>query len=164
MRSATRLFVLALGLGLLAFAVSLVLRARQSRGLAPAPDAATILSSAQLPRCPETPNCVSSQAADPLQVVEPFELDPSLDAAPRDELERLLTVARDAGGVVVERVDGFAHLEFTSPLFGFVDDIYLLLDETGERIDIRSASRVGSSDLGANRERVETLRAAFQNF
>lgn len=53
------------------------------------------------------------------------------------------------------------HLEATatSRLFGFTDDIVVRLnyEETGTRIDIRSASRVGRSDLGANAQRIRAI-------
>ena len=50
------------------------------------------------------------------------------------------------------------HAEIRSPLFGFVDDLELRIDPDRARVDVRSASRVGRSDLGANRRRVEVLR------
>jgi len=43
----------------------------------------------------------------------------------------------------------------------YVDDVELRLDENKQLIHVRSASRVGHSDLGANRKRVARIRAAF---
>jgi uncharacterized protein (DUF1499 family) len=44
---------------------------------------------------------------------------------------------------------------------GFVDDVEFFLDEGANVIHVRSASRLGQSDLGVNRKRVETIRAKF---
>jgi uncharacterized protein (DUF1499 family) len=40
----------------------------------------------------------------------------------------------------------------------FVDDVEFLFDDTNKKIHVRSASRVGYSDMGVNRKRVEELR------
>lgn len=45
---------------------------------------------------------------------------------------------------------------------GFVDDVEFYLDEKDSLIQVRSASRLGESDLGANRKRIEAIRARFQ--
>ena len=55
----------------------------------------------------------------------------------------------------------YIHAEFTSALFRFVDDVEFFLDERASVIQVRSSSRIGSSDLGVNRKRVEDIRAAF---
>jgi len=62
-------------------------------------------------------------------------------------------------GARIVTVDGpYLHAEFTSPLFRFVDDLELLWNGERQVLDVRSASRVGNSDLGVNRKRVEVLR------
>ena len=55
----------------------------------------------------------------------------------------------------------YIHAEFTSFLFRFVDDVEFLLDEGSKTIHVRSASRIGYSDLGVNRKRVEAIRTRF---
>jgi uncharacterized protein (DUF1499 family) len=55
----------------------------------------------------------------------------------------------------------YIHAEFTSFLFRFVDDVEFLLDDGSKTIHVRSASRVGYSDLGVNRRRVEAIRSRF---
>ena len=109
----------------------------------------------RLEPCPDRPNCVSSQADDAAHRVEPY-------AAP-DGAERLLdrlaaVVEAMPRARVVERSDGYLRAEFTSQVFRFVDDLELLADEVAGVVHVRSASRVGHSDLGANRRRVEELR------
>jgi uncharacterized protein (DUF1499 family) len=41
---------------------------------------------------------------------------------------------------------------------GFVDDVEFLIDDSAKVIHVRSASRLGQSDLGVNRQRIETIR------
>jgi len=55
----------------------------------------------------------------------------------------------------------YIHVEFTSFVFRFVDDAEFLLDEAVKTIHVRSASRIGYSDLGVNRKRVEMIRSRF---
>ena len=55
----------------------------------------------------------------------------------------------------------YIHTEFTSAFFRFVDDVEFLLDDGTRTIHVRSASRVGYSDFGVNRRRVEELRSRF---
>jgi uncharacterized protein (DUF1499 family) len=57
---------------------------------------------------------------------------------------------------------GYLHAECQSRLFRFTDDLELRLDAARGVIHVRSASRVGHSDLGANRKRVEALRRAVE--
>ena len=62
---------------------------------------------------------------------------------------------------IISQEDNYLHATFTSKLFRFVDDVELLLD--GDKVHVRSVSRVGYSDLGANRKRVEAIRAALSS-
>ena len=64
---------------------------------------------------------------------------------------------------IVKATDVYLHAECKSSLLGFVDDLELQLRPSEGLITIRSASRVGFSDLGVNRRRVERLRAALIN-
>jgi uncharacterized protein (DUF1499 family) len=57
--------------------------------------------------------------------------------------------------------DTYLHVEFRSLVFRFVDDVEFLADDDAKVIHVRSASRVGHSDLGANRRRIETIRARW---
>ena len=56
---------------------------------------------------------------------------------------------------------GYVHAEFRSLLLGFVDDVEFFIDESEKLIHFRSASRVGQSDLGVNRQRMESFRKNF---
>ncbi len=117
------------------------------------------VSDGRLAPCPSSPNCVSSDATDAAHRVEAFVL-----AGPPDDAWRIIRneVASLPRTVVVEETDEYIHAECTSRLFRFVDDLELHLGDSGNRVAIRSASRVGYSDVGVNRRRIERLRAALE--
>jgi len=80
-------------------------------------------------------------------------------AQARERLER--TIADMKRARVVVREINYWRAEFSSALWRFVDDVEFLFDDNVRRIDIRSASRVGYSDLGVNRRRMEEIRRRF---
>jgi uncharacterized protein (DUF1499 family) len=113
----------------------------------------------KLADCPDTPNCVSSRAADAEHRVEPLKF----TSTPGDAWARLVRVVTGTRRVtVVDADDVYLHAEFRSAIFGFVDDVEFVLDADNQVIHCRSASRVGHSDMGANRQRIETIRAAWE--
>ena len=69
--------------------------------------------------------------------------------------------SRPAGSAEELAAADYIRAEATTRIFGFVDDLELRFDDSAQRIHIRSASRIGRSDLGANRARVERLRKAW---
>jgi len=114
--------------------------------------------SEKLQPCPRTPNCVSSQAMDEEHFIEPIMVSASA-AETRDIILNVLD-ALDRVKVTETQPD-YIRAEFTSLIFRFVDDVefYFPTSESGVvRVDIRSASRVGRSDLGVNRKRMEAIR------
>ncbi|MDB3935375.1 DUF1499 domain-containing protein [Granulosicoccus sp.] len=112
-----------------------------------------------LAMCPSSPNCVSSQAVDEAKRVEAFQLN---DASPADYQARLMSAVEADGGVVKDSRDGYVWATYTSSVFRFVDDIEWLYHLGFSVFDVRSASRVGHSDLGVNSKRVERLREALE--
>ncbi len=114
----------------------------------------------QLSACSPKPNCVSSENGTPADNrVNPLKL--SGNAADL-AWQRLQAAIRDQGGELVKVEPDYLAATFTSSLFGFVDDLEARLDADEGVIQIRSASRVGTSDFGANRLRVEQLRQRYQ--
>lgn len=111
-----------------------------------------------LAACPATPNCVSSQAGDDAHRIAPLAYRGSAAEA-MDRLARV--VAAQPGATIVTRREGYLYATFATPLMGFVDDVEFTADSARSAIDVRSASRLGYSDLGVNRKRIETVRAAF---
>jgi uncharacterized protein (DUF1499 family) len=112
----------------------------------------------RLAPCPDTPNCVCSQAADDAHRMEPIPFDGDPDTA-RERLKAVL--ARMPRTVVVEERGDYLRAEAVSLVFRFVDDVEFLIDRDAQVIHFRSASRVGRSDLGVNRRRMEEIRKAF---
>ena len=114
----------------------------------------------RLSPCPGSPNCVCSQAdpADTEHHVAPLAFTGDPGAAWAAVRAALASMPRT---VVVDEGPGYLRAEATTALFRFTDDLELLLDAPAGVIHVRSASRIGHSDLGANRSRVEALRAAF---
>jgi len=111
------------------------------------------LEHGKLRPCPSFPNCVCSEAAnhtDPKHAITPIPLHV-------DTWARLKKIIIKQGGVIHQDNGHYLHATFTSALFQFVDDMELRLDKKAGVIHIRSASRVGRSDLGANRQRVERI-------
>lgn len=114
------------------------------------------LANGRLRPCPDTPNCVNSEDVGLDSFIEPLAYSGDPDDAFRDLLAYLETLPR----VEVRTVTpDYAHAVFTSLVFRFRDDVELRLDREAGAIHIRSASRIGYSDLGANRKRVESIRA-----
>jgi uncharacterized protein (DUF1499 family) len=114
------------------------------------------LREGRLAPCPSSPNCVSSEATDPGHRVEAFVVEGEMEAAWSGLLRWL--EEQDRVRITVDEAD-YLHAVFTTPLLRFRDDVeFHARPERGE-IAVRSASRVGYSDLGANRKRVEAIRA-----
>ena len=110
----------------------------------------------RLALCPGSPNCVSSQAEDQGHRIAPlvFSDDPGQAFA---RLKQTLVQRRDT--TIIEERDGYLRAEFRTTLF--VDDGEFLLDGEQRLIQVRSASRLGYSDLGKNRSRLEEIRLQF---
>lgn len=112
-------------------------------------------SDGALALCPNNPNCVSSDAKDPKHQIHNYTLVLVSDDTWKTVRESVLKLPRTK---IVTESDGYLHAECQSALFGFVDDLELYLHPNTEVIAIRSAARLGFSDLGVNRKRVEKLR------
>ncbi|MBD1926994.1 DUF1499 domain-containing protein [Trichocoleus sp. FACHB-90] len=114
------------------------------------------VQSGKLAPCPSTPNCVNSQSQDSEHKIEPLTYNSSAAQAITD----LKTVIQSLPKTkIVAETDNYLYAEFTTKLMGFVDDVEFYVDDAAKTIHVRSASRLGQSDLGVNRKRIETLRA-----
>ncbi len=112
------------------------------------------MSGRRLAPCPDKPNCVSTQATDAAKRM------PALGFQGESEPVRaaiLDVLAREPRARVVAAEADYIHAEFTTLLLRFVDDVEFSIDPGAKRVDFRSASRVGHSDLGTNRRRMESL-------
>jgi uncharacterized protein (DUF1499 family) len=112
----------------------------------------------QLAPCPSTPNCVNSQSQDAAHKIEPL----IYNSSPQVAMADLKTVLQSFRRIkAIAQTDNYIYAEFTIPVVGFVDDVEFFLDESAKVIHVRSASRMGESDLGVNRSRIENLKNKF---
>lgn len=113
----------------------------------------------QLTACPATPNCVNSQASpsDSEHFIQPIGIS-NPDRAMADLKEIIESLDRTQ---IITAQPDYLYAEFTSAIMGFVDDVEFALDRDASVIQVRSASRLGESDLGVNRKRIETIRQQF---
>jgi uncharacterized protein (DUF1499 family) len=115
--------------------------------------------SKQLPSCPSSPNCVSTQAQDEGHAIEPIRYRKSRAEAKEALKEVIRSMPRTK---LVEEDETYLHYEATSLLLRFVDDVEFLLDDETKTIHFRSASRTGYGDLGVNRKRMEQVRSLVE--
>lgn len=66
-----------------------------------------------------------------------------------------------AGAKIVLSDSNYLYAQFTTPLMKFIDDVEFWYDPAAQVIQVRSASRIGKGDMGANRKRIEAMRAAL---
>ena len=121
-----------------------------------APDHLGIQQHALAP-CPPSPNCVASQHPTSDDQAVPALKWPH-DHHPNDALAQLVD---DTGGTVQKTDDNYVWATYTSSIFRFVDDVEFHYTADDGVIHIRSASRIGYSDLGANRRRVLEMHEAW---
>lgn len=111
----------------------------------------------ELAGCPDSPNCVCTFALSSEHQMDPIPFGGSTDQL----IEKLKSIVGQLPRTrVVHQTDNYLHVECRSFWFGFVDDVEFLIDTEQKLIQFRSASRVGYSDLGVNRRRMETIQKA----
>lgn len=114
----------------------------------------TGLVTGKLQPCPASPNCVLSQEPDEKHRIAPL----TYKGNPETVFPRFRDLVKTmAGATLVAEEEGYLRFEFKTRIFRFVDDVEFLFQE-GNLIHVRSASRIGYSDLGVNRKRIEKIR------
>ena len=112
----------------------------------------------KLGSCPGTPNCVSTQDTDEQHKIEPIRFTGSAG----DAIAKIAQIVQGMEGAeIITQSNDYLHIEFTSKIMGFRDDTEFYIAGQAQEIQIRSAARLGKSDLGVNRKRMESIRAAF---
>lgn len=111
-----------------------------------------------LSSCPSTPNCVSSHSTDSVHFMEPIPFDGNANQAMVDLVRTVESMKRTR---IISQSDTYLYAEFTTALWRFVDDVEFVLDPEKQLIHFRSASRVGKSDLGVNRNRILEIKKRF---
>lgn len=105
---------------------------------------------------PDSPNCVSSQApaSDKQHYIAPL----TVAGSSSEAIAKIKAVVQGMDRTeIIEETDNYLYAEFTTKLMGFVDDVEFYADGSGT-VQVRSASRLGKSDLDLNRKRVEEIR------
>lgn len=105
--------------------------------------------------CPGSPNCINSQSSDPQSKIDPL---PFIAIA---DLKRIIESMDRT--TIIEETSNYLYAEFKSKLMGYVDDVEFYLDPSANVIQVRSASRLGQSDLGVNRKRIEDIREKLKS-
>jgi uncharacterized protein (DUF1499 family) len=114
----------------------------------------------RLSRCPNKPNCVCSENREAAgHYIQALELS---EQSAKNGKARIVAIITESGGVITSEQADYIAATFTSPLFGFVDDLEIRVDIDAGLIHFRSASRVGYGDFGANRKRVELIQLRFK--
>ena len=110
-----------------------------------------------LAQCPSTPNCVSSyDAVEDSHYIKPISSKLSIKAK-HQKLTQIISNTDNTQ--ITQSSPAYIRAEYTSAFWGFVDDVEFVLEDT--QIQMRSASRLGYSDLGVNRKRLESIRSEF---
>ncbi len=130
------------------------------------------LHNARLSPCPDKPNCIcteypddSSHFTDALQYDETQYDEKNADAI----VQSIRAAIKETGGQLlnadnINRNSTYISAIYVSSLFKFVDDFEIRIDPESKRIHIRSASRVGHSDMGTNLKRITTFKKSLAGF
>jgi uncharacterized protein (DUF1499 family) len=116
------------------------------------------VTNGKLAACAATPNCVNSQApaTDSQHAIAPLPMNEDLPTTIAN-LKQVIQAMPNTN--IVKETNNYLYVEFTSKLMRFVDDVEFYLDNDTKMIQVRSASRLGESDLGVNRQRIEEIRS-----
>jgi uncharacterized protein (DUF1499 family) len=103
----------------------------------------------KLKQPPTSPNCVNSMYEEDPHFIEPL----------KGAINVVNVIVESLGNVeVIEITSNYLYVTFKSKFWGFVDDVEFYSKDESQIIHVRSASRIGHSDLGANRKRIEYIR------
>lgn len=115
----------------------------------------TASSNSQIEPCPASPNCVCTLDTEPSRKrMEPLTFDGNLEKA-KSRMRELIQKMENAE--LQEETDNYLHFTFKTKLGKFIDDVEFEFNEANKEIDFRSASRVGYSDMGANKRRMKKI-------
>ena len=117
----------------------------------------TTRTDGRLAPCPDEPNCVIPQVADANDEhgIVPFTYSKSLDEA---KAALKTEIAEMPGMTLVKDEAAYLHFESRSRVLRLVDDVEFIFDDQAKILHFRSGSRIGHSDWGSNRARMEEIR------
>ncbi len=109
----------------------------------------------RLASCPLSPNCVSTHSGeDRKHFIQPL----MFSAHSAEVMGRVRRAVKSQERTqIIQEKEHYIYAEFESQVFGFVDDVEFYFEAKTGTLHVRSASRIGESDLGVNRERVELM-------
>lgn len=110
--------------------------------------------------CPNTPNCISTQATDAKHKISPISYSGTMSEAKMKIIKILNSLKRTK---IITNTENYIHAEVRTATFKFVDDVEFLFDDSEKIIQFRSRARSGHSDMGVNRKRMEKIREMFIN-
>jgi len=122
------------------------------------PDGLGINENGRLKACPDSPNCVSTQSKIEQSKIKPITYVNDDDLA-FDLLVKL--IKEDQAANIIKAEKPYIHAAYYTKMKIFIDDVEFYQDRTNKKFHFRSASRVGHSDLGKNRDRMEEIRANY---
>lgn len=106
--------------------------------------------------CPKRPNCATSDSDISSSVTSI-----SFQGSPEKAWQQMQRLLQELGGEIGEIRPMYLRATFTSRFFHFIDDVELRMEPQEDLIHIRSGARVGYSDFGVNRKRIEKIRQLF---
>ena len=110
--------------------------------------------------CPNTPNCVSTQATDAKHKISPI----SYSGAMSEVKEKIIKIVNSLKRTkIITNTENYIHAEVRTATFKFVDDVEFFFDDSEKIVQFRSRARSGHSDMGVNRKRMEKIREEFIN-
>lgn len=118
----------------------------------------TGLVNGRLQPCQSKPNCVCSCQDDEAHHISPL---PFSSEETLDQIQAFFSTNYIAQ--VVEKSPNYLHIVITTPTLRFKDDLVFVVNHEKGIIEVRSASRVGYSDVGVNRTRIEALRSSLKS-
>ncbi len=142
--------------------VALYLCARIAIGVSSKNKVATGLDAATvtLNDCDYKENCQSSVDTNAENRVEPF----GIEGDKQQVIAKVAAILQtQTNASIVEQSPVYLHATFKTTVMGYIDDVEFLVDEKSNKLHVRSASRLGIKDLGANKKRIEMLRGLLTN-
>jgi uncharacterized protein (DUF1499 family) len=124
--------------------------------------------------CPKSPNCISTAGLDDdKHYVPPWQYNPEEGRGrtkPISQAEAVEELVQTVSSLkpdkfepkLISRTDDYVYFEFSSPTFGFIDDVEFFFPGKDSTVEYRSASRIGESDGDINRKRIRDIRKALQ--
>ncbi len=118
------------------------------------------LINGSLSKCSTKPNCVCSEYIDDIDhYIRPIKNTHNID---KIDISKASATIQEMSGIIHSETDQYIAATFTSRVFGFVDDLEIRIDQNNKILHIRSASRVGYSDVGVNLKRVELFKKLYK--